>query len=386
MKKKINTLIFIVLVTIIPTLLIWLPFFLKIEKFWNIPLGKDGMATIVANYDGPLYIVVAKSFYNEEVIKQITSFPIPTEYYAAHFPLYPLIIKLFAPFLGFPYAMLFTTLLSSIFCIYFFYKLIRKELDENQAKLLTLIFSIFPARWLITRSVGSPEPLFVGAIITSVYYFKEKKYLLSAIAGVTAQLTKSPGILLFLAYIIAIFIQELPKITKLTQTKKKESLNLLRYMPLILIPFSLLAVFALYRLKFDDFLAYFHSGDNIHLFFPPFQVFNYSSLWVGTFWLEEVIFVYLISFWAIIKLIKKREFVLASVSVVFFISIIFVAHRDIIRYLLPAVPFLILAYKDTLLKKEFTFILFLITIPIYLFAIGFISQNKMPIADWAPLL
>jgi len=386
MKKKIRDFIFISLITIIPTLLIWLPFFAKIESFWTIPLGKDGMATIVANYDGPLYIVIAKSLYNTEIIKQITSFPLPVEYYAAHFPLFPLLIRLIAPLFGFPYAMLLTTIFTSIFCIYFFYKLAKTKLNESQAKWLTFIFSIFPARWLITRSIGSPEPLFVGAIIASVYYFREKKYLLSGIMGMVAQLTKSPGILLFVAYIIAIFIQESSRLTNLKQEKKINSLNLLKYLPILLIPLSLIIIFIIYGIRFNDFFAYFHSGDNIHLFFPPFQVFNYSSHWVGTFWLEEVIFVYLLSSWGIIKLFKNKETILATVSTIFFASILFVAHRDIIRYLLPAVPFLIWGYKDILLKKEFRPVIFLIIIPIYLFAIGFISQNKMPIADWAPLL
>lgn len=386
MKKTIKDLIFICLVTIIPTLLIWLPFFAKIENFWTIPLGKDGMATIVANYDGPLYIVVAKSLYDGEIIKKITSFPLPVEYYAAHFPLYPLFIKMLAFFLGFPYSMLISTVLSSIFCIYYFHKLAKTELDDNKAKWLTFIFSIFPARWLITRSVGSPEPFLLGAILASTYYFLRKEYLKSALMGAFAQLTKSVGILLFIAYSITIFIENLVKPSSIRKSKSLAFSDISKYFPLILIPLSLLIVFAIYQIKFNDFLAYFHSGDNIHLFFPPFQVFNYSATWVGTFWLEEIIFIYLISSWGIIKLVKDKKIVFASIAGVFLLSIFFVSHRDILRYLLPAVPFLLFAYKDILLKKEFRPIVFLIIVPIYLFSLAFISQNKMPIADWGPLL
>ena len=386
MKKKIKDLIFICLITIIPTLLIWLPFFAKIENFWTIPLGKEGMATVVANYDGPLYIVVAKSLYNTEVIKQITSFPLPVEYYAAHFPLYPLLIRTLATFLGFPYSMLLSTVLSSIFCVYYFYKLAKIELDDNKAKWLTFIFSIFPARWLITRSVGSPEPLLLGAILASTYYFLRKEYLKSALMGALAQLTKSVGILLFIAYSITIFIENLARISSIKKSKRLAFSDISKYLPLVFIPSSLLIVFAIYQVKFNDFLAYFHSGDNIHLFFPPFQVFNYSAPWVGTFWLEEIIFIYLVSAWGIIKLAKDKKTVFASIAGVFLLSIFFVSHRDILRYLLPATPFLLFAYKDILLKKEFRPIILLIIIPIYLFSLAFISQNKMPIADWAPLL
>jgi len=115
------------------------------EKFWGIPLGKDGLATVVANYDGPLYLVVAKSFYNQETIKQIVSFPLPTEYYAAHFPLFPLLIKIISLGLGYPYGMLLATLISSILCLYFFFLLTKTLTNESQAKWLTFIFSVFPA-------------------------------------------------------------------------------------------------------------------------------------------------------------------------------------------------------------------------------------------------
>lgn len=386
MRKKIKDLVFICLITIIPTILVWLPFFLKIDKFWNIPLGKDGMATIVANYDGPLYIVVAKSLYQKEIIKQIISFPLPTEYYAAHFPLFPLLIRLIAPLSGYPYAMLLATVISSLFCIYFFFKLAKEQLGEKDAKWITFIFSIFPARWLITRSIGSPEPLLLGLIIASIYYFNKKEYLKSAIIGILAQLTKSVGILLFIAYFIAITTQYLKRLTVFKQGKNPNPIKFTKYLPITLIPFSLILLFIFYQIRLNDFFAYFHSGDNIHLFFPPFQVFNYSAPWVGTFWLEEIIFIYLIGGWGIIRLFKERKIVFASIAGVFFLSIIFVSHRDIMRYFLPAVPFLFFAYKDTLLKKEFRPLFILIIIPIYLFTIAFISQNKMPIADWRPLL
>ena len=94
MKDKTNTIFTVILLSVIPTLLIWSPFFFRLTSFWKIPLPPNGMGTIVANYDGPLYIIVAKTLYNPEAIKAISSFPLTTQYYTAHFPLYPLLIKL----------------------------------------------------------------------------------------------------------------------------------------------------------------------------------------------------------------------------------------------------------------------------------------------------
>lgn len=385
MKQKLKSLALISVFSLVPTLFVWLPFFLRIGEFWNIPLPKNGMATIVANYDGPLYIVVAKTFYNTLAIKNNFQFALPVEYYAAHFPLYPALIKAFSFVLGFPYAMLAVTVLSSIVATYFFYKLALSYLKETDALWLAFIFSILPARWLIVRSVGSPEPLFVASFIASVYFFKHKKYLWAGIWGAIAQLTKSPAILLFGAYFLYLAI---PKIRELVTTKYKNVFKIINFKPwfVFLIPAALLVVFGIYGLTYKDFFAYFHSGDNIHLFFPPFQIFNYSAPWVGTFWLEEVIYIYLFGALGLIELIRQKDELLAWVVGVFFATTIFVSHRDLMRYTLPIVPFLLISFRNVLTKKRFRFVVIFLIIPIYLFTLAYISQNTMPIADWRPLL
>jgi len=342
------------------------------------------MATIAANYDGPLYIAVAKTFYNLDYLRTFP-FSLPLEYYAAHFPLFPILIKAFAGFSGFPYSMLLVTILSSILAVYYFSKFIKDYVSEKDVLWITLVFAIFPARWLVVRSVGSPEPLFVAAVIASIYYFKKEKYLYAGLWGAVAQLTKSPGILLFAAYGALIFSNYFKNIA-LKKYDKVEVTKLTKYIPLLLIPLSLFAVFALYKVKFNDFWAYFNSGDNIHLFFPPFQIFNYSSPWVGTFWLEEILFVYLFGILGLLRLINKKDTPVIWFVGVFFASILFVSHRDLIRYATPIIPFLIAAFSDVIIKKEFKIAMALLAIPIYLFSLSYISQNVMPVSDWSALL
>jgi Gpi18-like mannosyltransferase len=384
-KETIKKLFLASLFSLIPTILIWLPFFLRIPVFWNIPLPTNGLATIVSNYDGPLYLVTAKSLYNKGVIETNFQFPLPTEYYSAHFPLFPILIRFFGIVTNYPYAMLIATLLSSIMAIYFFQRLIGEYVEKKDVMFLTFLFAIFPARWLIVRSVGSADPFFVGAIIASIYYFKNKKYWLAGVWGLLAQLTKSPGILLFVSY--AIFLL-LPIIKEKAATISKwlQNLNLKQTYPIFLIPLGLVAVFTLYYFTQGDFWAYFKSGDNIHLFFPPFQIFNYSAPWVGTFWLEEVIFIYMIGAVGVYKLFAKKEYEIGVFSAVFFILSLFIAHRDLMRYTLPLVPFLFIAFSETLLKKEIKIATAVIIIPIYLYSLAFISQNVMPISNWAPFL
>jgi len=162
--------------------------------------------------------------------------------------------------------------------------------------------------------------------------------------------------------------------------------NIKKTYPILLIPISLIAVFAFYALRMGDFWAYFRAGDNIHLFFPPFQIFNYSAAWVGTFWLEEIIFIYLFEVLGLIRLIKQKAGVMVWYAGIFFISTLFVSHRDLMRYSLPLIPFLFVAFSEVLIKKEFKIAFIVIAIPIYLFSLAYISQNVMPISNWAPFL
>lgn len=370
---------------LLPTILVWLPFFLRLEHFWGIPLAKDGLATIVSNYDGPLYIVVAKSLYNPEIIKGNFSFNLPTEYYAAHFPLFPILIRLLGQVTTYPYAMLSLTLLGSILALWFFYKLISLYVEPQEAVWLSFMFSLFPARWLIVRSVGSPEPLFIAAIIGSLFYFQKSKFWLASFWGIIAQLTKSPGILLFVAFAGYSFANEFNRLENTRFNSWVKSIKI-KPLPVVLIPLSLLGVFFLYQQTMNDFLAYFHSGDNIHLLFPPFQIFNYQAGWVNTHWLEEIIFIYLIGFYGLIKLVQTKAHVLAWFVGVFFVSLLFVSHRDILRYSLPIVPFLYVAYRESLTRIEFKWAFALIILPIYLYSLAFISNNMMPISDWTTLL
>jgi Gpi18-like mannosyltransferase len=388
MGKRVNLYLALSIFAIIPTLLVWAPFLLRIEKFWNIPIPNQGIATVVSNYDGPMFLVVAKTFYDKSLISQNFAFNLPTEYYAAHFPLYPALIRLFSPLMGYPYSMLFVTLASSVMANFFFYLLAKRHLESRDALWLTFVFSIFPAKWLIVKSIGSAEPLFVSLVIASIYFFDKKSYLPAGLFGALAQLTKPPAILLFIAYFLYLFT---------TGVKNLAAHSIFRPISLSprvikilfdisFIPASLLLLFLFYKIRMGDFFAYFHSGDNIHLFFPPFQIFNYSAPWVGTFWLEDVILIYLVGLTALVKLVETKKTAMAWFTGIFLTSLFFVSHRDLMRYALPILPFVYIAFSETITKNSFKLIMAILLIPVYIFSVVYISQNIAPISDWRPFL
>lgn len=332
------------------------------------------MQTVMGNFDGPLYIVIAKTWYDFSQGNKF-EFPLTDEYYAAHFPLYPGLIKLGSPMFTYPGAMLIVTLLGSVAAGVAFYYLAKEFMSEGNAFALALIFLFFPARYLVVRSIGSPEPWFLFFIIMSVKGFTEKKYWQAGLFGMLATMTKSPGILLLVSYLVY-----------MAWTKVDLARRLRAYIPLILIPAALLTVFGLYRLQYGDFWAYFHSGDNIHLEVLPFGVFNAGKDWVGSFWLEDVIWVYLMGLMGLFRLISQKRYEMASFVGVFLATILFVSHRDVSRYALPIVPFVLIAFADVLVKKEYRWVYWIILLPIFLYSVNFIANNSMQIADWGKLL
>lgn len=377
MKSLTNHLLVIACFAFFSTLLIWLPHYLAPKDFLGLNF-QNGFATIYRNYDGLEYVVIAKSFYYPDLIGQLPLTQ-PANYYAAHFPGYSLAMIPIASIIGFLKSMLFVSLLFTILSSLAFYYLVRDFKLSSNPLLLTLIFLILPARWLIVRSVGSAEPVFAFFVITSIYFFlkapRTSFIWLSAILASLAQLTRPPGILLAIA--LGVYV--------LWQTYHKKSLKyLLSYYPFLLIPLTLLAIFYWFSISYQDFFAYFHSGDNIHLFFPPFQSLNKNQFWVGSMWLEDIIYIFILGFLAGMLLIKQKLYPLAFFVLTYLLASIFVAHRDISRYTLPIVPFALIAFEKILVSKEFRIVLIIIAFAIYLYSQNFILENTAPIPNLAP--
>ena len=372
-------------------LLIWLPFMFGYH---------DGIQTVFKNYDGPNYLVISKTWYNPTLIANTFSLPIPLEYYPAHLPGYPLTINVLNLFFNGPWAMLMSTTLFTGLAVVAFYLMVYKFKLSADPFWLSIVFLIFPARWLTVKAVGSPEPMFLFAIIASFFFFKSAfdkvennilskrkivwvDLLLAGVFGALAQVTKSPGILLWVGYLLYLSIREIRLIRGIGERMGRIIVNSL---PLMVIPLSALVVFWFYKIQTGDFLAYFHSGDNFHLFFPPFQAFSATRSWLGDFWREDLVWQYLIGAMTVVWLIKQKYYDFASFAGIFFATTLFVAHRDLARYSLPLLPFSLIAFDGLLQKKEFKIALLIIFPAVYLYSVNFIAGNVAPIADWAPYL
>lgn len=332
-----------------------------------------GFSTTISNFDGPYYAVIAQCGYVKSCISHLFSFPLPLEYYAAHLPLYPLfirIVSLLSPLNLLQSSVLLSLLFSIVYSLTMY--LIWQRMGWKNGLGVALVSLFFWPRMWVVRSVGSPETLFLGLIVLSLYLFEKKKFLWAGLFGALATLTKTPGVLLFAGYALYLAQQFL-------EHRKID----VRSFWIILIPLALIGLFGFHYLQTGDFLAYFNSGDNIHLQVFPFRVFDSNQPWVGTFWLEDVLWIYLVGGLGAVAAMRKSR-VWGWFGIVFFLTILFVSHRDISRYSLPLVPVVLLGFSELLARREVKIALALLVVPMFFYSINFMNHNAVGISDLAP--
>lgn len=379
MNKTLKDLVVLAIAVIGSTLLIWLPFILRAKSFWGLSYPGTGLETIWRNFDGLNYIAVAKSLYNPQILADnFSGLGLSPIYFASHFPIYPILISTFATLFGFLNSMLFVTTLFTVLSSWMFYLLVRDFKLTSSPLWLSLVFLALPARWVVVRSVGAPEPVFIFLILATFYALRKNWVLPAAAISALAVLTRAPGVILVTAAVLSVVL------VWLTNPAKKLANFPWRILLFILSPLAIFSLFQVYKIQYGDFLAYFHSGDNIHLTFPPWAVFNSAQFWVGTFWLENVIYVYLLMVGTTLILWKKKLYDLAIFVGLYFIAASFVAHLDIGRYTIPAFPIVLIAFEKWITTREFKIVLLILLIPIYLFTQNFLLGNISPVVDFTP--
>jgi hypothetical protein len=163
--KTIRDCLIITTASLVLTITVWLPHYLALPNFYGLDFSR-GMSPIYQNYDGLEYVVIAKSYYSPHFLAGIPQDKKP-EYYPSHFPGYSALISTFAPALGYLKSMLLVTQIFTILSSVAFYFLVKNFKLTSNPLILSLMFLILPARWIIVHSVGSSEPVFIFFTITA---------------------------------------------------------------------------------------------------------------------------------------------------------------------------------------------------------------------------
>jgi hypothetical protein len=349
------------------TLAVYLPFALGEKEYFGVPIPQTGMDAVKRYWDGPLYVVVSRSFYSEGPLYSFG--PLPRSYYAAHLALYPASIRLLSVFADAFDAMLLSTLIFSVLAVCMFYLLVRDFGYSRHPFLLSAVFVFLPARWLVYHSVGATEPAFIFLTIASLYLFKKNRYAFSAVLAALAAVTRVTGVLLFGFYLLY-FIW-----------KRRSRLFTADFLPYLLIPLALGGHFLYYQYAYGNFFAY--SAVNNYLLSTPLQsIISYGGPAQGEYWL----LLYGLYAAGIAVLYRKKHHDLALLALVLALPALFLSHNDIGRYLLPAFPFaLIIAFEDIITLREFRPALVLLAAGAFLYAWSVIPNNLMPADEFARL-
>ena len=371
----------LIILNLLVTLMVYVPLYENRDAGLYLSFQGLSLDNIYRYWDGPLYMIVAKTFYLPGSPELSAFSHLSPTYYAAHFPAYPATIRLFSFVFGFQVGMLAATIVATSLAVWVFYALLKDlGLSRNRAMWLGAVFLFLPPRWLIYHSVGASEPLFILSFLSFILFFRREQYWLAGLTGVVAVLTRSPGILLLGVFLLLVawrYYKASPRPSLWTVTRRQ----LLPMAPFAAAP---LLLFGVFQIQYGDFFAYFHSGDNIHLTGAPF-----ASIWpsiLGYNWSEATLWVYLLNAIGILVLWNHGRRDLALFAGALYVPLIFVAHHDLVRYMLPIFPIsMLIAFERLVSAKEFRLAMLLIVPAIYIYTWSGVQTNLAPAGEMEQL-
>jgi hypothetical protein len=310
------------------------------------------METIYRYWDGPSYLTIALDGYRAgSPVAPGTGTP----RIVAHLPLYPMAVRAFA-FVGPERALLVVSILCTIAAALIFYRLARDVWKVPSPGFLALLFLLLPPRWLLYRSVGASEPLFLALVLGSIWCFETRKWgAACALAGL-ASLTRVSGVMILPAYA-----------TLLLARGQRRALPWL-----LLIPAGLAGYLLYCKERFGDFLAPFEP--NLDKISSPVP-FAFLKWLIGVGHHHQAEFYILLALVYAVGITRLRAFPVpmayAGFQLLFYL---FISSEDWSRYFLAFAPFaLILGYRDVLDTRPVRWIL-----PGYLAASLYYIWNVIP--------
>jgi hypothetical protein len=217
--------------------------------YW--PFLRD-MAVVYRFWDGPNYLTVARTVYEIRPDNPLLAYVHDPRFFASYLPFYPLAVRGLAIF-GYERAMLLVSILAGTAAVLLFYRLARDVWKLPSPLFLSLVFLFLPPRWLLYRSTGATESLYIAATLASILFFERSRYGRASVAAALAALTRISGLMIAPAYAVVLWRQ-----------KRYRSI-----LWLALVPAGLFAYFLFCASRFGDFFAYFTPhGEKLARFGP----------------------------------------------------------------------------------------------------------------------
>lgn len=356
-------------------------------------IQNNGFETLARFWDGPEYLAIAYSLYDpSNPLLHIPHFAqYSSLYWGAHFPLVPLAIRLFSPLFGYIGAMF---VLNYVFTCGFAIALYRFLRDFGYSKdplWLTFLALFLPLRWLIYHSVGGSEPAALFFSILCFYQFKKEHYWQAGLWGALVVLARPNGFFLGIGLVLALAWQALEQLrlnspvawNRRTLLLFGAGFNWQAALALIPMPLALLAVFSLYGYQTGDFLAYLHIPEDVkHLYPLPFL-----SLDINVGRGEGDFYYYGLEAAGLILLWRQKRFDLFWVGLVLVLPTFFLLHDDILRYSLPAFPFvLLIPFAAAWESRPARWLVAPALLAVLIYSWSQLNTNQIDLANWQQML
>jgi hypothetical protein len=321
-NRRIRPEILLVLAAVGGSFLVYLPFLsdmMVVYRFW----------------DGPNYLTIARNGYDIRPDNPLLAYVYQPSYFLVHLPLYPFCVRMLS-FLGYQPALLVVSLAATVAATLLFYRLSRDVWKLTSPGFLTLVFLFLPPRWLLYRSTGATESLYLALALASIFFFEKSNTGRASVAAGLATLTRISGLMLAPAFAVVLLTR-----------KRWRSLPWLVFIPLGL------GLYFLYSASlFGNFFEYFSQhGDKMAVFRP----FGFLPVLFQQGLYHQAEFHILLALVYAIGISRLRPFpVLFWYCVFEFLLHIFVSTEDWSRYFLAMAPFaLVVGFRDLLDTRAF---------------------------------
>jgi len=168
------------------------------------------------------------------------------------FPLYPALMRTFAPLFG--HSMLtsgfFLSNLAFLGVLIVLYRLVETEFDTNTAQRTTLYLAIFPTAFVFF--IAYSDALFLLFLLLAFYTMRHGFWWLAGLFGALATLTQFAGIFLFVAFLCEFARQQGPQIRQDTRPLAQRVRPAIHALASLLIPLALTLYFTGLRTLFHS--------------------------------------------------------------------------------------------------------------------------------------
>lgn len=315
-------------------------------------------------YDGPQYLDIA--YFGYEIIGEVDS----KKY--AFFPFYPLLIKVFAPLFNGNYTLsaLLISLLAHLFGFILFFKLLNLEKTDEKGSWLSLkYFLIYPTAIFFLATYT--ESLFFLLSVLTFFLLRKKKFYLSALTGFLGALTRPPGILLFIPFVLELFF--FLKETGFKNFLKSSIREKAKIITPLFVPLGTLSYFFYLKLITGNFNSYFEalaywkrselSLKNVFTVLFD-RITNFASLPLHSFYASKLDLIFVLFFLSLLLIFYKKirfSYFAYGLSLIF-LPLLSGQTMSLMRYLSVCFPVFIILGKITKKNKVLDFILTLIFI------------------------